>query len=168
MMETDIAYIAGLMDGEAYIGIKRSKPYKCQGLHNPAYHARIQIRMVDEPAIKFIADNLGGKYYKEKSHSGGGRVLYCWQASDKLAAEIISIVLPYLRVKRKQAETVLALRAIQAGARKYRTKVTGERIMIGQYGQKIPIKNVAYSDEYIAICEAHWQRCHDLNFGLTE
>lgn len=168
MTNTDIAYIAGLMDGEAYIGIKRGKPYKCQGLVNPSYHARIQIRMVDEQAIKFVADTLGGTYYKEKAHSNSGRLLYCWTTSDKKAATILETVIPYLKVKQKQAQTVLGFRNLQANSRKYRTKVTGERIMIGQYGQQIPIKNVAFSDEYIAICETYWQRCHDLNFGLVE
>jgi LAGLIDADG endonuclease. len=73
MKETDIAYIAGLIDGEGYIGIKKDRGYQCQERKTPGYHARIAIHMVDEQAIKFIAETLGGWYYKENHprHRGG-------------------------------------------------------------------------------------------------
>src|SRR3990167_7174115 len=99
MKKIDIAYISGLIDGEGYIGIKKTKAYKCQGRTTPGYHARIQIRMVNESAIKFISIKLGGWYYKEKPHSGNGRLLYCFQASDRKAENIIRTILPYLKVK---------------------------------------------------------------------
>jgi hypothetical protein len=38
MKETDIAYIAGLIDGEGYIGIKKDKGYQCQERKTPGYH----------------------------------------------------------------------------------------------------------------------------------
>ena len=55
-----LAYIAGLMDGEAYIGIKKSKPYKSlTGRVNPSYHERIQIRMVDEERWRGVLEYRG-------------------------------------------------------------------------------------------------------------
>jgi hypothetical protein len=39
--DTTLAYIAGLIDGEGYIGVKKSGAYKCQGRKTPGYHARI-------------------------------------------------------------------------------------------------------------------------------
>lgn len=65
MKETDIAYIAGLVDGEAYIGIKKTNSNSHNDRTTPGYCARIQIRMVDEPAIKFISETLGGWYYRK-------------------------------------------------------------------------------------------------------
>ena len=106
--DLDLAYIAGLVDGEAYIGIKKSKAYKCQGRKTQGYHARIQIRMVDECAIRFLAETLGGWYYKEKPHSNKGRPLFCYQASDKKAENILRSLLPFLRVKQENAQTVLS------------------------------------------------------------
>lgn len=159
--DTDLAYIAGLLDGEAYIGIKRTNP--AGGRTNPGYHARIQVRMVDEPAIAFLAEKLGGWYYKEKPSAAKGRPLYCWQAQDKAAEAVLRAVLPFLRVKRDPALAVLELRDLQADAATHRTKVTGYRNFPNKYGTARQVPNLSYSDEYIAICDALWSRCKVLN-----
>jgi len=163
MKETDIAYIAGLIDGEGYIGIKKDKGYQRQERKTPGFHARIQIRMVDEPAIKFIAESLGGSYYKEKPHSGNGRPLYCYQASDKKAGEICRIILPYLRVKRDSADTLLRFRALQSEGSKHRTKVTGFRDFPNSHGTIRQIANKSFSDEYVGMCDTFYLRCKELN-----
>lgn len=107
-VETTIAYLAGLIDGEGYIGVKRTHR---RDATSPIFHERIQVRMVHEGAIALLAATLGGNYYREKAHANNGRPLYCWQASDALAARILERVLPYLIVKRAAAENVLRLRA---------------------------------------------------------
>jgi hypothetical protein len=162
MNKIDLAYIAGLMDGESYIGIKKSKAYKCQERQTPGYHARIQIRMVDEPAIKFVAETLGGWYYKEKPHSHKGRLLYCYQASEKSAEKIIKILLPYLKVKQATAQTVLELRELQSHGKEYRTKITGYR-NFPAHGKDRQIANLSFSDEYVAQCDTLYLRCKELN-----
>jgi hypothetical protein len=107
MKQTTLAYLAGLIDGEGYIGIKKShRPDAVSAI----YHERIQVRMVHEGAIALLARTLGGNYYLEKAHATNGRPLYCWQASDALAARILAAVLPHLIVKRDSALNVLALR----------------------------------------------------------
>lgn len=163
MIDTDIAYIAGLLDGEAYIGIKKSKAYACQGRRTPGYHARIQVRMVDEPAIRFLAETLGGWYYPEKSHSAKGRPLFVYQASDASAETILRTVLPYLRVKRRTAETVLELRDLQATRKAHMTKVTGTIAMPATWGGTINMQTKCLSDEYVAACDALYLTCKELN-----
>lgn len=101
-------YLAGLIDGEGYIGIKKQRRKDCV---NPLYHERVQVRMVHEEAIRLLRDTLGGNYYREKPHAHNGRPLYCWQASDLLAVHVLRQVLPWLIVKRENAENVLLLRA---------------------------------------------------------
>jgi len=119
--------------------------------------------MVDEKAIKFIATKLGGWYYKEKPHCKKGRLLYCYQSSDKKAETILYIILHELKVKQKVAQTVLELRKLQAISSKYRIKITGYRNIIGKYGQKITMPNLSFSDEYVAMCESLYQKCKILN-----
>lgn len=153
MEPTDVAYLAGLIDGEGYIGVKRS---------GRSFHARIQVRMVDEPAIAFLRDTLGGSYYREKEQPGR-RPLYCWQASDAAAARILHAVLPYLRVKREQAETVLAFRMLQAQGPQHLTKIVGYRDFPNAYGVVRRVPNRALSDDYITRCEEFWQACKRLN-----
>lgn len=163
MRKVDIAYIAGLVDGEGYIGIKKAKAYKCQGRKTNGYHARIQIRMVDESAIKFIAENLGGWYYKEKPSCNNGKPLFCYQSSDKSAEGILKILLPYLKVKKDSAKTVIEFRKLQSNGKKYRTKITGYRDFPNSHGTIRKIANKSFSDEYVQKCEAFYLRCKELN-----
>ena len=152
--DTDVAYIAGILDGEGYIGIKRDSVRK--DCVNRSYHARIQVRMVDEPAISFLAETLGGNYYREKASAANGRPLFCFQASDASAETILRTVLPYLRVKRGAADIVLELRRLQSDAAKHKTKVVGYRNFPNRYGTVRQVPNLAYSDEYIAECDRLW------------
>jgi len=161
MKRTDIAYIAGLIDGEGYIGIKKTTIRK--DCVNPSYHARIQIRMVDEQAIKFITETLGGNYYKEKPSSPKGRPLYWFQAANNSAEIILKTILPYLKVKKTSAETVLNFRIIQSDSVKHRTKITGYRNFPNSHGTIRKVPNLSYSDEYIAICDEYYNACKQLN-----
>ena len=163
MKNIDLAYIAGIVDGEGYVGIKKSKAYKCQERATPGYHARIQVRMVDESAIQFLSSVLGGWYYPEKPHSTKGKPLFCYQASDEKAAQILRHLLPFLRVKKAQALNVLALRELQSGGIQHRTKIVGYRNFPNKYGTARQVPNLAFSDEYIQKCESLYLRAKELN-----
>jgi len=158
MKETDKAYIAGLLDGEAYIGIKKSTA-KRNGRINPAYQERIQVRMVDEPAIKFLTESLGGNYYQEKPSAKNGRPLYCFQASDKQAIKILKTVLPYLRVKKEVAEIVIELRKLRSNPDKEAHKI----IMKNRWGRETEFKRWRNSDKHIQQCEELYQACKSFN-----
>lgn len=161
--DVDLAYIAGLMDGEAYIGIKKAKAYRCQDRVTPSYHARIGIRMVDEAAIRFIAETLGGWYYREKRAIPNRQALWTYQVTDRKAETILRALLPYLRVKRASADAVLALRDLQSRSKEHRTKVVGSRNFPNKYGTPRTVLTRAFSDEYVARCDALWARCKELN-----
>ena len=161
MEEVEKAYMAGIVDGEGYVGIKKATLRK--DCHHPCYHARIQIRMVDEPAIHFIASTLGGNYYSEKPHAEKGKPLFCYQASDLRAGEILRTLLPFLRVKKAQALNVLAFRELQSQGKQYRTKVVGLRNFPNKYGVVRQVRNLAFSDEYVQKCEALYLRAKELN-----
>ena len=102
------AYLAGIVDGEGYVGIKKTN--NRNDCVNPQYHERIQIRMVEEGVIKFFSDLFGGNYYKEKPHCNKGRMLFCYQASDLIAYRICKTLLPFLIIKNKNAKLIMKLR----------------------------------------------------------
>lgn len=139
--------------------------YKCQGRVTPSYHACVQVRMVDEGVIAFLADTLGGWYYKEKPRAKKGRPLYCYQASDLSAEVVLKRLLPFLRVKKTNAETVLALRELQADSQAHRTKVVGQKQFPNRYGTVRMVPVFALSDEYVDQCDALYERCRALNAG---
>jgi hypothetical protein len=159
--ETDLAYLAGLIDGEGCIRIKKTKAYRCQNRQTPGYHASISVRMVDEASIAFLHETLGGWYYLEKWRHSEGRPLFCWQASDQVAGSVLRALLPYLRLKRQQAETVLELLELKTGSGKHRTKITGYRNFPNQHGTARTVPNLALSDEFVARCDALYLRCRE-------
>jgi hypothetical protein len=162
MNEIELAYIAGIVDGESYIGIKRITTLK-NGRVNPTYQERIQIRMVDESAIKFIAENLGGNYYAEKSHSHKGRPLFCYQASDKKAVKILTILLPYLRIKSPVAKKVMAFREMRNNPEKVAVKTK----MRNRWGKEMEFTRYRFSEAHIERCEKFWKECSNLNHGIS-
>ena len=113
-----IVYIAGIIDGEAYIGIKKStwglrnRP----DIHCPTYSERIQIRMACNKILQLIKDNFGGslsrepRVYQSKSGFKTRKIMNIYRATDKVAANIIIAVKPFLIEKRKQAINILKLR----------------------------------------------------------
>jgi hypothetical protein len=162
--DVDLAYCAGLIDGEGCIMVKRGKAYRhLTGRINPSYIASVQVRMVDEGAIRFLRDTLGGWYWREKPHLARGRPLYCWQIQQAAAESALRLLRPYLRVKHEQADNALALRRLQADRNSHRTKLTGYRNFPNQYGTSRKVANRAYSDEYMAQCEALYLRSRELN-----
>jgi len=158
----DLAYIAGVIDSEGYVGIKKTKPYKCQGRVTFSYHARIQIRMVDEPAIRFIARKLGGWYYPEKPHANKGRPLFCWQASDRSALNIVRTVKPHLKVKAKQAEILLQLGRIKAKRR--RVMVPTEQL--SRWGTPMVSRRARVHPDDLLAMDRLWHQARLLN-GLA-
>ena len=158
--KTDLAYLAGLVDGEGYIGIKKSSQ---KDMVSPAFSARIQIRMVNEPAISFLAKILGGNYYKESAHVAKGRPLYCYQASNKKAENVLKSLLPYLRVKKEVATVVLSFLVFKTQSPKYKTKLLGYKDFKHWTGKTFKARKLGLSDEYIARCEQFYLRCKELN-----
>lgn len=152
---TTLAYLAGIVDGEGYIGIKKSPPRR--DTVSPGYHERIQVRMVDEPAIALLAATLGGNYYREAPHAAQGRPLFCYQASDAKACLVLLALYPYLRVKRPDAEAVLEMRALKAAKR---TRFIGNR-RDRWGGETVP--TYAIDDDNLAAREALYLRCKALH-----
>jgi hypothetical protein len=141
-----LAYLAGIVDGEGYIGIKRTA--KPKGSVSPRFCERIQVRMINEEAIKLLADTLGGNYYRESMSQRKGRQLYCWQASDAQAAYILTALLPYLRIKHGNAVAALALRESKADPLARRRGSPAKRVM---------------DPAVITLRQSLYERCKELN-----
>lgn len=146
--ETTIAYLAGLVDGEAYIGIKKDMTSVRSGhSKSPLYHERIQIRMVDEESIKLFKKVFGGSYYYEKKSANNPltkKKMYCYQISDLSAVNALKQLLPYLQVKKRQAQICLKLRkSKQSKLARKRGNISGRA---GGKGRPMDKKIVDYRD----------------------
>ena len=157
--EVMLAYLAGLVDGEGCIRIKKTKPYKhLTGRVNPGYSEAIQIRMVNPEGIEIMVEMFGGHYYREQPHSAQGRPLYCYQATDMKAVALCRELLPYLIIKREQAECVLALRKLKdEQPRSKRGKAF--TIPHSKTGQPVLIEGRSFDADAIAAREELYLRC---------
>ena len=112
------AYIAGIVDGEAYVGIKRSTwgMRNRPDVHTPTYSERIQIRMNCREVLEIIHNEFGGslgtepRVYQSKSGFKSKKIMSIYRATDKVAYALIKAIRPYLIEKAKQADFIIALR----------------------------------------------------------
>ncbi len=103
--ELDYAYAAGLIDGEGCIGVY---PVKCKT--NKArlrYVLHMAVQMSNWESALWLKDMFGGYYQIYKNGGYGDRTMYGWRVSGKRAGLILENLLPYFKVKTKQAELAI-------------------------------------------------------------
>ncbi len=109
LTRTEMAWLAGFIDGEGFIGItrqnKRESAKEAAGIH---YHAYLIITGTDRAAIHYIHTMTGCGHVAIQNRTGGNKTSYQWKLSryaDLL--EILKQVRPYLRIKRSQCDLVV-------------------------------------------------------------
>lgn len=108
-----LAYLAGAMDSDGSFGIKKSTYHRRvrEEAHNAVYSERIMLKQVTPEIPHMLHEAFGGTLRLDKpSCKKNGRPLWNFQATDKKAAKACAQLLPYLRVKSRQAELLLELR----------------------------------------------------------
>lgn len=110
-----LAYLAGVLDSDGTIGIKRSTyAMRVTGdSSQPVYSERIHIRQVTREAVDLFAATFGGNVTPEDPHAKRGRPLWKWGQTDKKAATTLVALFPHLKIKRAQAANCLALREVK-------------------------------------------------------
>ena len=106
-VDTELAYIAGFLDGEGCITLV---PRKKRGVHN-GYFSRVFISNTNESILRWVEFKLGGyvnvrKHTNPHKHKRG----YQWYISEALCESFLLLVRPYLRIKGEQADLLLEYR----------------------------------------------------------
>ncbi len=101
-----LAYAAGIMDGEGTIEINVKNPKKGgYGQKSPWHYLRVSVANTDVGLIYWFQRNFGGAVGKPRRSSRGGRKsILTWAIVSKQASDFLKLVLPYLMVKKRQAE----------------------------------------------------------------
>jgi hypothetical protein len=109
--DLELAWIAGFMDGEGTITIKKYARYKGQSIRYQAYMCICQATEDNESALKaleLVQKNFGGSIYPQsKSKDTNARSSHQWLVVSSTAVDCVKQLLPYLVVKRKQAELLI-------------------------------------------------------------
>lgn len=120
----ELAYCAGVIDSDGTIGIKRSTyAMRCRGDASQAmYSERVGVRQVEPAAIEVLHRLFGGYRGINDPNAKRGKPLHCWQVSDMRAARCLALIVPYLRIKRAQAENCLSLREVKDASKAWRVQ----------------------------------------------
>lgn len=103
------AYLAGLIDGEGYIGlmdVRAGNKKEWFSSHESMFVPVLKVAMCDKPMIYWLFSSFGGTFETRKAH-GNARESYCWSLKKRKAIDFVRYIYPFLRVKNKQAELLL-------------------------------------------------------------
>lgn len=110
--QTDLAYLAGIIDGEGSIYIGN---FSCNPITKvPYFQTNIQVTNTDKKLIDWLNETFGGLTNKrsQKQHDSRSRKqAYTWTASGDRLTHLCQLILPYIICKKRQVEIMLEMRA---------------------------------------------------------
>ena len=109
MADLSLQYIAGIVDGEGTIDINRRRPSHCNRLKSEEYCLRVGVVNTYLPLMHLLKAQFGGSLSSRQPQLNH-KVCYSWALVSKQAETFLSLVAPYLVVKRAQAELGLEFR----------------------------------------------------------
>ena len=101
LLETEKAYIAGLVDGEGSIGL-----FTCntKGSSTPTYYLQISITNTNKEVLFWVASKIKyGKVGVKPRNNKKWKIAYNWRVNG-VAGKFLEVIYPYLKIKRLQAE----------------------------------------------------------------
>lgn len=109
MRKIDLAYTAGILDGEGCIGIY---PRGRRRMHR----AEVRIHNTNEWLIQWLRFAYGGSvYYTEPKQGENHKPCWMWVVSGKKALIFLQLIYPYLRLKKPQAELAVKFLRVRRG-----------------------------------------------------
>ena len=123
-----LAYIAGIFDGEGCVSISKEKERTT--IKGYSYRLRVIVGNTNEWLIKFLQSQFGGNIVLRQPRMPWYKPIWQWQIGAKLAQVFLEALLPYLQLKKHQAELGIAFQNKFKG-RGHR-KTTREWILLEQ------------------------------------
>lgn len=110
-----LAYLAGIIDGEGcfYFGQVKQGRYG----NGTQWHCKIAITSTDKRLTDWLNNLFGGckeQRYRYTSKKTYVRPIYRWDATGELMDYLLSVILPYLVIKREQCLTMIEIRKTYA------------------------------------------------------
>jgi len=96
----DLYYAAGFFDGEGSISLLKRNVRKDGKIY---WILTVQVTGLSKDVLMWFHDKFSGGIYKEE-HKDRRVTYYKWMALSKTAACFLSLVVPMLKIKRRQAE----------------------------------------------------------------
>lgn len=104
MKKLQWAYLAGLFDGEGTFTISNSPPRN----GSPSYAFReVYVTNTNLEVLEWLKSKLGGTIRITRHSGKGWKDVYKWHAGAKQHYYVVKNILPFLIIKKKQAELIL-------------------------------------------------------------
>lgn len=110
MKDTDYAYMAGVLDADGFLSIRKQSTNP-RFPESRTFSEFIGVGQVVPDAVSLFQGAFGGKIHLRSREHENWKSIYYWTISNKLAAACVLALRPYLRVKARQADLILLLRA---------------------------------------------------------
>jgi len=125
LTKTELAYMAGIFDGEGWVGVNTSRPY---GAHkSPRYSLVMGVANTYMPVLEMFSDYYGGDIQRQSpSHDKtSNKICYTWRTCSHKARIVLNDLMPYLTIKKEQA--IIAIEYIDKHCKlQHGTKLTKE------------------------------------------
>ncbi|SRR5258708_21876446 len=107
--ELTYAYLAGAIDADGFITISRNQPSASRkdGRKSIYYVAKVGLSEISPIIPDLLHETFGGWRGKHQPSNPQHKEWYIWQVTNAKVEEVLKSLLPYLRLKRTQAELVL-------------------------------------------------------------
>jgi hypothetical protein len=103
--ETQLAYLAGIIDGEGSIYIQKIKRVK-----SPHFDVRFNVTNTDKTLIDWLQSTFGGLVYHRNGCNERCKDRYEWVLSRKNFDIFSKLIQPYIVAKKYQLEIAISIR----------------------------------------------------------
>jgi len=123
MNKAELAYTAGIIDGEGCIKIYRVsadylKKYKNAKRNFDRFTLVVQVDMTYRPIIKWLHKNFGGNLYEHKRKNLNWKDSLRWYIASQKAGQFLLKIYPYLKVKKQHAKSAMQFLKLPAKSNK--------------------------------------------------
>jgi hypothetical protein len=124
MEQIDLAYIAGIVDGEGYIGITSDGKKGKRGQIN--YRLRVTVTNTSEWLCRYLRFYVEGSIVYLRPLNDNRQPCWQWQVDYKKAGNFLKLIVPYMHIKKPQAELAIKFQEAKS-KRSTRAKTDEER-----------------------------------------
>ena len=105
--ETDIAYIAGLFDGEGTVDYKQRWEKRPKGKRYKVWRITAAIEMTDQHVLAWLHEVLGFGTLNEKKKRPGRKIIWRWRCSFREALVFAKLLWPHAQTKLHKLEQII-------------------------------------------------------------
>lgn len=118
MSKLQAAYLAGLIDGEGYIGILKNKHGEksvWSSTREYFFTPVLKVAMTDRELIEWLYKSFGGTFETRKA-KGNAKESYCWSMRKSQVQDFLKLLYPFLQVKKRDADIIFRFMKTNNGA----------------------------------------------------